>query len=116
MYTHVFQEKTPVLLSKKKVKGDGDKMPPEWRLMTCVEVWRGMQKDEKRPAIDIKKVRKMLEKRNYCPEKRFNDDREATNGVPKCLLNEYKQKYMDILFKHDSESPTAYCRLCKNEA
>ena len=69
----------------------GDGMPLEWRDMPCVDVWRGMGKGQLRPAIDIQKTKKMLEKRNRNPEKRFSDDKQANNGIPTFLLNEYKQ-------------------------
>ena len=80
----------------------GDRMALEWRWMPCVDIWRGMGKGELRPAIDIKKVKKMLEKREYNPDTRFNDDRRENNGIPVFVLNEYKQTYMEMQWKHNA--------------
>ena len=42
----------------------GDQMPDEWRWISYLVIWRGTQNKEKRPPIDIKKVKKMFERRN----------------------------------------------------
>ena len=75
-----------------------------------------MGKGKWRPAIDIKKAKKMLEKRDSNPDKRFSDDKQANKGIPTFVLNEYRQAYMDMQWKHDHGPPTAYCLLCKREA
>ena len=91
----------------------GDTMPPEWRCMTCIDVWRGNQKGQVRPSIDIKLVRQMLERRGYCPERRYNDDRAANNGVSKLLLDEYRQLYIKMHWKHENGAPCVFCCLCE---
>ena len=69
----------------------GDTMPPEWRFMTSLDIWRGMQKGQVRPSINIKLVKSMLYRRKYCPGKRYDDDRAANNGVSKLLFDDDTQ-------------------------
>ena len=76
----------------------------------------GCKTKEKRPLIDIKKVKKMLERRSYCPDIRHSDDRAANGGsVSLSLLTEYKQKYIEMHFKHANGAPCPYCLLCGQE-
>ena len=99
----------------------GDRMPLEWRDIPCVDVWRGKGKGKLRPAIDIKKAKNTLEKRDRNPDKRFSDDQQANNRIPTVLLNEYKQTYMDmqwsmtmdpLLLIACSGAATTYIPLC----
>ena len=94
----------------------GDRMPFEWANMSVDDVWTGMCKGHFRPAIDVAKAKKMLEKGNRNPDKRFVDDKQADNGKPTFLINENKQQYMCMQWKHDNGPPTAYRLLCGKES
>jgi hypothetical protein len=96
--------------------GAGDIVPPEWQDMSCGEIWRGMVKGQRRPPIDIKAANKMREEQMRQPAKRMADDKYCNAGKPSFLLNEYKQLYIAMQWKHDNGAPTAYCKLCNKEA
>ena len=88
-------------------------MPEDWPWIDVLDVWRGMQPGQKRPAIDIQKVKQMLQMRDHSPEIRYVADREANgSGASLVLLNEFKQQYIVMHFKHPIGPPCPYCRLC----
>ena len=75
-----------------------------------------MQPGQKRPAIDTLKVKQMLQMREHSAEIRYVADREANGGGASLfLLNEFKQEYIVMHFKHPIGPPTPFCRLCKCE-
>ena len=91
-------------------------MPPEWQDMSCAEIWRGMVKGQLRTPIGIKAARNMLEKKDCAPSMRMVEDKQLNNGTPKFFVNEYKQLYIAMQWKHDNGAPTAYCNFCNKEA
>ena len=64
-----------------------------------------MVKGQLRPPIDIKAAKKMLEKKDRAPNIRLVDDKQLNNGTPKFLVNEYKQMYIAMQWKHDNGAP-----------
>ena len=75
-----------------------------------------MVKGERRPPIDIKAANKMREQSKRQPDARMMDDKNCNAGKPSFLLNEYKQLYIAMQWKHDNTAPTPYCMLCGKEA
>ena len=75
-----------------------------------------MVKGQRRPPIDIKAANKMREQSMRQPDARMADDKNCSAGKPSFLLNEYKQLYIAMQWKHDNTAPTPYCMLCSKEA
>ena len=91
-------------------------MPPAWKDMDCEEIWRGLSKGEHRPAIDVAHAKKMMMQPLRRADARFSDDKQANNGKPAFLINECKQKYMRMHWKHENAGPAPFCALCKKDA
>ena len=87
----------------------GDQMPEDWDWIEFKDIWRGMQKGEKRPAIDLFLVKQMLEFKDRSAEIRYGQDREANGGGASLfLLNEFKQEYIVMHFKHPNGPPDSF--------
>ena len=70
----------------------GDQVPEDWDWIDYNDVWRGMQKGEKRPAIDLFLVKQMLEFKDRSAEIRYGQDREANGGGASFFCSESSSK------------------------
>ena len=67
---------------------------------------------------DIYQINEYLEVDNshIDPDQRYLDDMDNNDGQPKLMLREWQQDYCEPCFKHSSQTPMPYFRLCKKDA